>query len=378
MRGKWFCSLTAGLAVFLFATGFAVGSEVHLITPQNPGRLVSHISLSAETFNPSQEEEVGLYYQLNDKASVTVRVYDPDFELVTTLADAEDQEKGQQGLVWSGKDLDGEIVPDEAYFFTLSAEDARGNREIYDPVVFSGGVEQDLTKASINPQGGTLEYRLQEMSRVRIRLGISGGPLLFTLVDWEPRPAGRVTEYWDGRDQDDLIELRESPRFKMIITAMSLPESSVITFGNKQQSYLDYKQGLKRPGKKNWVAFEDCSRDVSMHFTLPRRLDRSPELKMSFPNKAGSQKGVPVLQGKSVVHVALNKEAKPYFQEMKYEICFFLDQEFYAEEETGYSPYNWIWDTSQVEPGTYVLTVNLSSFKDQIGVLSKRVKIERR
>ena len=86
---------------------------------------------------------------------------------------------------------------------------------------------------------------------------------------------------------------------------------------------------------------------------------------------------MPILKEKALVHVELDEASKPYFQDTKFEIVFFLDSEFYAEEETGYSPYNWVWDTSQAKEGTYVLTVNLSGFKDQIGILSKKVKIIR-
>ena len=37
----------------------------------------------------------------------------------------------------------------------------------------------------------------------------------------------------------------------------------------------------------------------------------------------------------------------------------------------------WVWDLSQVEPGDHLLTVNISSFDDQIGVISRKVKVIR-
>ncbi|OQY58235.1 MAG: hypothetical protein B6245_12950 [Desulfobacteraceae bacterium 4572_88] len=53
------------------------------------------------------------------------------------------------------------------------------------------------------------------------------------------------------------------------------------------------------------------------------------------------------------------------------------DYEFYVEDEAGYTPFNRVWDLSNVEEGEHLLTVNVSGFKDQIGVLSRKVKVVR-
>jgi flagellar hook assembly protein FlgD len=102
---------------------------------------------SMPAFNPSAGEKVAFHYQLAADAKVTFRVYDPDRDLVATLADKQPQAKGENQLVWEGRDLDGKIVPDEAYFVTIEAVDAKGQAEVYDPMVFSGGKEADLTQA---------------------------------------------------------------------------------------------------------------------------------------------------------------------------------------------------------------------------------------
>lgn len=362
-------------ALFLGA-GLAGAKDVHWITPGSPGKILEDIRISHSSFNPSKGEELGIYYLLKEGAKVTVRVYDPDRDLVAVLINGAAQSKGKNSALWDGKDMDGRIVPDESYFVIIEAVDKEGNQEIYDPTVFSGGEEHDLAKATIDAESGTISYRLPEMGRVRIRLGISGGPLLYTLVDWKPRLAGEVTEYWNGKDQDNLMDLRDNPRFKMIISYFTLPENSVITYGNKKVSYFAYKESLKRPKKKEYPNSKEAERNLSRHYLMPRAMDRSPAVVMTFSNKVGLEGGtIPILKGKTLVHVELDEKSKPYFREMKYEICFFLNGEFYAEEETGYSPYNWLWDTSQVKPGTYILTANLSSFKDQIGILSKKVKV---
>ncbi|MCF8027331.1 MAG: hypothetical protein K9K81_03120 [Desulfobacteraceae bacterium] len=355
----------------------AGGAGVHLITPDSQDDIIKNIKVSDDSFNPSVDEKIHINYELVRPAKTTLRIFGPDHERIAEPLKDKQQKTGKHRIPWDGRDIDGDIVPDEAYFFTITARDEEKEiKYVYDPCVFSGGIEQDLSKASINDQAGTIEYRLSEMARVRIRLGISGGPLLYTLVDWEPRTAGRVTEYWDGWDKDHLIRLRRHPRFKMIISRLSLPENSLIAYGNKQTDYFVYSRKISRPEKKEHEPPPaDSDRNVSFHAQIPRIKDRSPEVIMTFPQKTRTEDGAAVLMGKTMVRVELGDQYKEFFREMKYEICFFLDGEFYAEEEAGYSPYNWLWDTSRIEPGTYILTVNLASFKDQIGILSKKIKV---
>ncbi len=368
--------LVAVLVVVLVNGALADDPKALVITPASPGKIIQNVRISKSAFNPSLKEELGVYYQLASDAAVAVKVYDPDHELVAAPADGVKQSRGENSVLWDGKEPGGRWAPDEAYYTTIEAVDESGYREIYDPSVFSGGEEKDLVEAKIDAVNGTIHYRLPEMARVRIRLGIAGGPLLYTLVDWKPRLAGEVTEYWNGKDKDNLIDMRTNPRFKMIITYMTLPENSAITYGNKNLDYIAYKEISNGVKKKDYAVSAGAKRERSMHYSIPRVMDRSPSVVMTFPKKkAVGKDGVPILQGKTLVHVELGEKSKPFFQEMKYEICFFLDGEFFAEEESGYSPYNWVWDTSQIKAGDYILTVNLSSFKDQIGILSRKVKV---
>jgi hypothetical protein len=307
-------------------------------------------------------------------SAIALPWYDPDQELIATLLNQQPQKKGKASLVWDGKDEAGSIVPDDAYFFTIKVQTDDGKLEIYDPTVFSGGIEQDLTKAKIDLDSGTITYKLPTLSRVRIRLGINGGPLLKTLVDWQPRPSGQVVDYWKGKDKEGLFELGHHPRFKMIISYFDLPENSVITYGNKKTGYFEYKKGIQRNRKEQHPWRHNKKR--SKHFKFSRLQARSPNVMMSFsPQQSEEPTDIIVLKGKTVVHVELEKDSKQHFQNTQFEIVFFLDGQFYAEEEVGYSPYNWIFDTSQVKEGEYVLTVNLSGFQDQMAIFSKKIRI---
>ncbi len=339
------------------------------------GELLSNVTVSKSSFNPSHGETIAINYLLSEPAGVTIHVYDPDWELIKTLISDKKTAKGEQLITWDGKDMDGKVVPNEAYFFTIIAKDETGTKEIYDPTTFSGGTEHDITTADISPQNGTIIYKIPEMGRVLIRIGVEGGPLLNTSVDWEPRVKGVITEYWNGKDKDNLVNLYNHPKFKMLITYFTLPENSVIVFGNNTMTYRDYKKShtAKRPGK---IERASSVSKISPHYRLPRTVDYSPDVKIDFINTQGTDSdGTIILKGKTMVKVELDEQDKIIFQNQQFEIVFFLDNEFYAEDEAGYTPFNWVWDLSNVEEGEHLLTVNISSFKDQIGILSRKVRI---
>lgn len=339
------------------------------------GKLLSEVSISESSFNPSHKGKVTLSYSLSKPAKVTINVYDPDLGLIQSDSGETFVDPDKKIFDWDGRDMQGNVVPDEAYFFTIVAEDKSGTKEIYDPTTFSGGMEHDITAVHIDPQHHTINYTLPEMGRVMIRMGIQGGALLNQPVDWKPRVKGAITEYWNGKDKDNLVDLFNHPKFKMIVSYFSLPENSVITFGNKSTTFLKYKNTVAA-GRPMKPKRETSVTRLSHHYKLPRTSDYTPEITVEFTNVQGKDDtGLPILNKKTMVMVALDEKDKGIFQNHQFEICFFLDHMFYAEDESGYTPFNWVWDLSNVTEGEHLLTVNISSFKDQIGVLSRKVKV---
>jgi hypothetical protein len=339
------------------------------------GKLLKDIKVSKSSFNPSQKGSVKLSFNIVKSAKVTVRVYDPDHGLIKALAVSEKMPSGNHDVRWDGTDLSGAVVPDEAYFFTVVAEGESGLKEIYDPTMFSGGKEQDITAASIDPYTHAINYIMPEMGRVMIRLGIQSGPLMYQLVDWKPRVKGQITEHWNGKDKDNVVDIYQHPKFKMIISYFTFPGNSVITYGNKKTNYRDYKNAVADQQEEKPERQKSAER-LSHHYKLARTVDYSPTLTLKFANVKGTdENGIPVLSGKTLVKVELDEKDKPIFEKHPFEVVFFLNHQFYAEDETGYTPFNWVWNLSSVSEGEHLLTVNLTSFNDQIGVLSRKVKV---
>ena len=64
-------------------------------------------------------------------------------------------------------------------------------------------------------------------------------------------------------------------------------------------------------------------------------------MKMEFTNTQGiDDKSNTILKKKTLVKVELNEKDNALFTKQQFEIVFFLDNEFYAEDEAGYTPFN--------------------------------------
>jgi len=339
------------------------------------GSLFSEVSVEPAAFSPARGEAVRLQYKLETRDEISIRVYDPDGGLVRTLADAVRQQAGIHELRWDGRDVDGRTVPDEAYTFVLRS----GSGAVYDPATVSGGVVGDLTEAHFD-RDGTVTYRLPAPARVLIRLGIHNGPMLKTLVDWKPRVAGTITEYWDGRDENGLMDLRGAKGFSALITYVTLPEASVIAYGNGGSSYRDYKLGpaAGRPQKPARPRHPDPRARLRPELLVPPAWARAPRVALQFPGIESPAGKGPLQVGEAVeVRIDVDPADRARLQDDQFEVILFVDDVFFAEAERGYLPLNWHWELQQLPPGPHVLTVNVSSFRGQVGVASRRVNVVR-
>jgi hypothetical protein len=329
--------------------------------------------VSNASFNPSRGDDVTISYELSQASKVTVKVFDPDGGLVRSLVSHAERKIGKNEEVWDGRDDDGKPVPNEAFGFTIETD--RGG--VYDPTTFSGGVVDDITSARFDREAGTVVYQLPEASRVLIRLGVKHGPMLKTLVDWEPRVEGSIIEYWDGRDEDNLILLREHGDFTALITHVSLPDATVIAYGNSDETYRDYKlgRGKERPQKPERPREPDPEFRLRPENLVPPAWATAPRVQLSFPRLERAGNGVPEVKDAIDVRVDTETSDRDLLLKEQFEIIFYVDNVFFAEAERGYLPFNWRWELNQLAAGEHILTVNLSSFKGRVGVASRRVRV---
>lgn len=280
---------------------------------------------------------------------------------------------GEHGMVWDGRDDRGERVPDEAYCPRVELDAADGTRGVDDPCTSTGGELLDDLQPRIAPTGD-ISYTLSQPARVLIRVGLKGGAMLRSLSVWSPHPAGRNLQRWNGFDESGLVDLR-TDRLSMLVVAFRLPAFAVITSGNPSADYRSYRlaRGWPEPADaatpgSDAQPLERGGRRIARQHYMARFKDREPRISV----KLSTRDGAPLAQGTPApdevrVSVDLHPDDRWLLQESLYEVGFFVDGSFVSEEENGYTPISWIWDTRGLSAGQHLLTVNLTGFSGRVG-----------
>lgn len=332
---------------------------------------------SDQEFSPARGEKINIPVIIDRDAEIQIQFFTVDGEMIQTIRSNGVLKKGAHDIVWDGKDEQGTVVPDEAYVPVIRAKSENGEILI-DPRKSSGGeVIKDIQLVRNDHQ--SFRYQLPVAARVSIRAGIKAGPLLKVLADWEPHAAGQNILYWDGYDQDKLINLVATGRQKLVAAAYKLPDNSIITSGNKTISYFDYykKKGWQlKPVNLANVALQRGDQAISRHYYIPYLMNKSPKVNIKLLGELEkSTANNPVIPLQVSIKVNMDADSKWSLQESRYEVGFFVDNQFLSEEEQGYVPLTWRWKPNNLKPGEHILTVNVSGFRGQVGVKSLKFEI---
>ncbi|MEA2092303.1 MAG: FlgD immunoglobulin-like domain containing protein [Campylobacterota bacterium] len=339
---------------------------------------ISFLPYEKNEFSPILNEKFIIPFKLSKKSVVSAEIYTPDGVLVRILTTGAAVKKGEHSLEWDGKDINGVVVPNEAYNVVLkSVANLRG--EIVDPRKTSGGIVQ----RNLNPKisfDGKITYTLPKPSRVLIRLGIDSGAMLRSVINWVPKNSGKNLQFWDGYDQNHLVKIQKHKDFKIIFSAFSLADYSIITTGNRV-SYFDYVEKYAHKASlsaKKYRLHSAKTKLMSPYYVRALSDMREPKIDIIFPkNIKRDSNGTPVVKmGEKIrIKVVMNDKDALRMEKVKYEITFFDDLEFIAEEEMGYVPISWLF-SPQNKKGQHTLTVNIASFKGHVGLTSSLYILE--
>jgi hypothetical protein len=323
-------------------------------------------------FSPAREQSFTIPFKLTENAQVSIDIYTPDGNKIRTLSSKKELGNGKHSLSWDGKDNAGIVIPDEAYTIVLKAKNKKGT-SIVDPRSYSGGEIETNLQTKITLEGKTI-YSLSKASRVLIRAGIKDGPMMRSLINWVPKPAGKNIQHWNGYDEDKVVNVLATKRYGVIVVAFALPEYSIITTGNSNLSYAQYYKNkgykFKQTPKKERLIERD-SKGISPHHYSFRITDKDPMINISFPKNVNKTKdGIALFKNNEAIpiKVTMPTEDEKMMEQSKYEVSFFIDFEFKSEEELGFMPITWLWSPNGLSKGKHILSVNISGFNGQVGV----------
>jgi hypothetical protein len=251
--------------------------------PSNANKLIKQIYLPESTFNPSMGRVVNIAIALADSGKLSVIVIDRDLYPIYIICKHKAVSKGVQNFRWFGRDQNDRVVPNEAYSLKIDFVSSNGATETYFPAIRTTELFS-IRSQYYDRQSAVLSYQLESPSRVHIQAGTAvldpktgkrDGPIYRTVVDREPRAAGKIAEYWTGFEQDgDSIFVPDLKDFAVAIAAAPLPENAIITYGNSATTFWEYAKNrsdepvaqLTRKGghHSGLMSYEDVSPTIRL------------------------------------------------------------------------------------------------------------------
>ena len=256
-------------------------ASVPIVMDAAPPSRIRSVSIDPPFFNPAARQFATITFHAEAAGTAHVTILDRDRYPVRRLP-SRFVAAGFASFVWDGRDDAGTVVPDEAWNIRIELAG-----ETYDPSRDFHPIVDDPQPRVYSRADGILSYRLARPSRVHIeagqatpnpKTGRNEGPILKTIVNREPRVAGAVVEKWNGFDESGTIRVSVLPHFVISVLATSLPDNSIITRGNRRESFLDYAR-RHRPSRA--VAARKRSAPVRHHHGLDAFEDRSPSLRIA-------------------------------------------------------------------------------------------------
>lgn len=364
-------ALLAGLLVLAGCNGRDDrGPTLGAATP--PAVVIAQVRADRTAFDPAKQETVSIRFNLSEPADVTLAIYDGRDHQVAR-EEVGRLGGGDQVLTWDGKDATGTPVPPEAYAYTLTARNAKGE-SVHDLTDLTGGAAVTVKDVRWDAASGTVRYRLDRPARVNLRLGLEAGPYLRTLIDWVPRAAGEQAEHWDGRDASGVLNLANNPALTPVVKAYALPENTLfvgtpadhLQFVSERDSAVIRERTAPLPAKR---MFDNSQQPLESRGDLPAILGFGGAYKQDT-------EGHWIVSGQVPLTANVRDQDRSRVLQRRFEAVFYIDGVFAHENELGYLPLGWTWDTTQLNPGEHFVTLNIRGYEGNFGTATLKVVVQ--
>lgn len=335
---------------------------------------LSRLRFDKPLFEPGKGETVAVSFDLSEPAKVQMLVWDGRDLLIRRIESAGSLAAGDQTIVWDGKDERGGLVPPEAYRVTLQATTTDGETVVHDLTDVTGGQTLGTREAEWNPATGRVSFTLPAAARLNIRAGmVNDGPLLRTIIDWVARPSGHNEASWDGWDASRVLDLSQHPQLGVVVDAFALSDNTVVVGPLSDRiELLDLPADTLRrqPGKPARKLMHEHSQQP-----LDRRGDFAVTLRAvgEFPRDTD---GVLLISGKVPFQLDVEPHDRQRVIDQRLEPVFFVDGTFVFENEVGFLPTTWIWNTATANEGDHYISANARGYEGNFGMATIKVRVK--
>lgn len=364
----------------LFSFFFAVSSAIAIEpTAEEP---IGKVKVSKAFFDPLLHQTVAVEMQLGSSGNLKIDVLDRDGFVVRHLVSDKAVQAGAHSEMWDGRDDDGVGLPTEAFRFRVQLDGPSG-LAVYDPQAPSMTTYERDIAARYSRANGTITYVLSQASAVHLQVGLARrdpktgdfhGPVMATIVDHLPRPAGSIVEPWNGYVGETEFFLPDKPDFVISLMASPLPENTVMVSADGREKYSDY---AKRHRPKDQIQPRSMvGGSHQNHEGLNVFEDHSPSFKV-IPVKGKWVSNAKSWSVTKPLKIRIEKsEPMEYFLSLHPELQLFVDKELVARSYDNSLPHEISVDSTKLTPGEHLLTVNFVSQFGPVGVASIKVRLE--
>ncbi len=360
----WLMVLAAGMILCLTAPALSAGKKA--------APLITRVRCTPKTIDIQKNETAQIAFTLTGKAKVWLEIKDEEQQVVYSEKPHKTYRSGNHMFKWHGGKNPGEPVLPGVYTYVLHARERKGKQETFDPWAETWGLPIHVRSIDYDKKKEILSYTMPRAGRTRIRIGLKDGPLLKTLIDWEPQEGGVQEIYWDGIDKDGLVQLKENPDTFIMIHAYSLADNSIIVKDKRQKPVHNKEGPLIR---RSIPTITPSGERRYFHAVHNPWVCREPEAIIRLPEASKKENHWVVPSGQVPIVIDAPPESRRMLTESRFEVVIFVDAVFIMEDEEGYFPYTYMWDTSSLNPGDHLLTVNLVSYEDHIAVKTLQVTV---
>lgn len=357
------------LAAALLAVSGCGGDKPRTAAAKKSTLVLSQVRVDRALIVPEKGEAATVRFHLNETAEVTLSIFDGRDRQVFAKA-ADNLTPGEHSIAWPGTDQRGVAVPPEAYSYTLRAHNA-GGEVVYDLTDVTAGESITAKEVRWDAQAKAVTYYLDKPARVNLRLGLKDGPYLRTLVDWVPRTAGRHAEVWDGADASGVLQLQAHPSLTPVVNVTALPANTLfvgplpdrVRFVAQTGTPPQRERTTPTPRKRIFDRARqplDTRGDITASLTLAGDYRKDPQ-------------GRWIVSGQVPLVVNVSDAERQRVLERRFESVFYIDGTYVHENELGYLPLTWVWDTTRMHPGEHFITLNVRGYEGNFGAATVKV-----
>ncbi len=335
---------------------------------------ITGVGAEPNAFDPAVNQTSQIRFKIDQQARVTLRIYDQYERMVRDVESNGLLEPGEHQLNWDGRDNKGQLVPGEAYHYTLNAEGNNGSKVTHDITDLTVGDALAVKDVYWDKETSKVQFTLTKSARVKLRAGVSNyGPLLKTLLDWMPRQAGKHSLEWDGWDESKVLNISTHPKLEFRANAFRLPRNTIfiLPLSNKIANKVELSGVVQKrvPSYSNPTRARDYARQPAEE---RRDIALKLDLIKKYPKDAD---GVVLVKGQVPIRVDVAEARYASLFKQRFEPVFFVDGIFLGEIEAGFLPVTYVWDSRRYNQGTHYLTVNIVGFEGAKGSATIRLKV---